>query len=267
MNRKRAAFAASAIFCGVLAGAWGDALAGHPFATEDAGTQGKGNVEVEFNLNQFHENDGTKTGLLANSITMGVAPKIDLAVGYGYGFSKAEDGTKTRGMDPFAATLKTALFEGKEYVPTLAAKAGVVVPTSGEGGQTTLIALGVAQWTFEPLTVFANLGADIGTHLAGNEDTITLVRASAAGNYEFRNEWYLLSELLWWKPTAPSGPPSWIWMIGAKKEITDTFSVNAAIDWGLNSHSPHVTYLLGFTLGFRGEQSAQAGAAPAANKR
>lgn len=51
-------------------------------------------------------------------------------------------------------------------------------------------------------------------------------------------------------------------LIGAKKEITETLSVDAGVRWGLNGDSPHVTYLLGFTLGFRGEHSAQA--APAA---
>jgi len=266
MERIRKAATAAAICCGFLIGAGGNALAGHPFVTEDAGTQGKGNVEVEFNLDLVHENDGTDTTYLGNNFTMGVAPKIDLAVGYAYGFSKANDGTKTRGMAPVAATLKAALFEGKEYVPTLAAKGGVVLPTA-EGDQTWLIAIGAAQWTFEPLTIFANVGADVGTHLAGNEETTTLLRASAAGSYEFRKEWYLLSELLWWKSTSPSEPSTWIWMIGAKKEITETFSVNAGIDWGLNNHSPRVAYLVGFTLGFRGEKPAPAAASPAGEKQ
>lgn len=45
MNRIRtvtaAAICAAAMVCG-----GGNAVAGHPFGTEDAGTQGKGNVEV-----------------------------------------------------------------------------------------------------------------------------------------------------------------------------------------------------------------------------
>jgi hypothetical protein len=56
-------------------------------------------------------------------------------------------------------------------------------------------------------------------------------------------------------------------LIGAEKEITETLNVNGGIRWGLNGDSPHVTYLLGFTLGFRGEPSAQAAAAPTGDKR
>lgn len=111
------------------------------------------------------------------------------------------------------------------------------------------------------------MGADVGTHLAGNAERTTSIRASLAGRWEIRKEWYLLSELLWEKPTSPSAPSTAEGLIGAKKEITETLNVNGGIRWGLNGDSPHVTYLLGFTLGFRGEPSAQAAAAPTGDKR
>jgi len=266
MKRNRVAVAAVALFCAVLIGMGGDTFAGHPFGTEDAGTQGKGNLEVEFNLERQHGNDGTKTTSLGNSFTMGVAPKIDLAVSYAYDFTKAEDGTKARGMGPVEATLKAAVFEGKDRFPTLGVKAGFSLPTA-EGEQTALLATAIAEWTSEPLTVFANVGTDIGTHLAGNEEKATPLRASLAGSYEIRKEWYLLSELLWEKQTSPSAPSSSEWLIGGKKEITDTLSVDAGVRWGLNEHSPHVTYLVGFTLGFRGEKPAPAAASPAGEKQ
>ena len=265
MNRTRAAIAA-ALFCGVLTWAGGDALAGHPFGTEDAGTQGKGNVEVEFNLERRHGNDGTKTTSPGNNFTLGIAPKIDLAVLYAYDFTKAEDGTTSRGMGPVQATLKTFLIEGKDRVPTLGLKAGFSLPTA-EGEQAAFLATAIAQWSFESLTVFANVGADIGTRLAGNEEKATSLRASVAGIHGIRKEWYLLSELLWEKQTSPSAPSGTEWLIGAKKEITGTLSVNGGVRWGLNGDSPHVTYLLGFTLGFRGEPSARTAAAPAGDKK
>jgi len=265
MKRSRAAIAFAVLFCSVLIGARGNALAGHPFGTEDAGTQGKGNVEVEFNLERQHRNDGTKTTSLGNGITMGIAPKIDLAVGYSYDFTKADDGTKSRGMGPVEATLKTTVIEGKDRFPTLGVKAGFSLPTSG-GEQTALLATAIAQWSFEPLTVFANVGADIGTRLAGNAERTTSIRSSVAGSWEIRKEWSLLSELLWEKQTSPSAPSTAEWLIGAKKEISETLSVDAGVRWGLTDDSPHVTYLLGFTLGFRGEHSAQAAAAPAGDR-
>ncbi len=266
MKRMRAVVAAIAVGFGCLVGAGSEALGGHPFGTEDAGTQGKGNVEVEFNLERQHGNEGTKTTSLGNTLTMGIAPKFDLAVGYTYDFTKEGDGTRSRAMAPVEATLKAALIEGKDRIPTLGAKAGFSLPTA-EGEQTALLATAIAEWTFEPLKVFANIGTDIGTHLAGNAGASTSIRASGAGIYEVRKESYLLSELLWEKQTSPSAPSFLEWLIGAKKEITETFSADAGIRWGLNNHSPNVTYLLGFTLGFRGEHSAPAAAAPAGDTK
>jgi hypothetical protein len=239
--------------CGILMGVRGEAFAGHPFGTEDAGTQGKGNVEVEFNLERQRASDGSRTTTLGNGITMGLAPKVDLALGYAYDFTKAEDGTKSRGMGPFEATLKTVAIEGKGRIPTVGVKAGLSLPTA-EGEQAALLATAIAEWPLDPLTIFANVGADVGTHLAGNDERSTLVRASLAGNWEIRKGWYLLSELLWEKRTAPSGRSASEGLIGAKKEITDTLCVDAGIRWGLTGDSPHVTCLLGVTLGFRGER-------------
>jgi hypothetical protein len=253
---------AVALYCGVLIGmSTEEALAGHPFGTEDAGTQGKGNVEVEFNIERRHENDGTKTTSLGNGITMGIASKIDLAVGYAYDFTKLEDGTKSRGMAPVEATLKTVVIEGVNRIPTLGVKAGISLPIA-EGEQVALLATAITEWMFEPVTIFANVGADIGTRLAGNTERTTSIRASLAGSLEVRKGLHLLSEILLEKQTSPSAPSTCEGLIGAKKEITETVSVDAGVRWGLNGDSPHVTYLLGFTLGFRGEPSAPVAAPP-----
>jgi len=249
--KRIAAVTAAALFCGILTGSVGEAVAGHPFVTEDAETQGKGNVEVEFNLDRQHGNDGTKTTSPGNNFTMGITSRIDLAAGYTYDFTKMENGTESRSMGPVVATLKAVFIEGRNRLPSLGVKAGVSLPTSG-GEQTTLLATAIAQWSFEPITIFANVGADVGTRLAGNADKTDSIRASVACSHEIRKEWYLLSEVLWGKATSPSAPSTSEGLIGAKKEITDTWSVNGGVRWGLNGDSPHVTYLLGFTLGFKG---------------
>lgn len=266
MKRTGAAIAAATLFCGLLIGTGGEVFAGHPFGTEDAGTQGKGNVEAEFNLERQHGSDGMKTTSPGNVITLGIGSKTDLAVAYAYEFTKADDGTKTRGMGPVEATLKRVVAEGKNRTPTLGIKAGVSLPTV-EGEQAALLATAIGEWSLEPVTVFANVGADVGTHLAGNVEKTTSIRASVAGTWEIRKEWYLLSELLWEKQTSPYAPATSEGLVGAKKSISETWSVDAAVRWGLCGDSPHVTYLLGITLGFRGEPSTPAAAAPAGKER
>lgn len=252
MARATTCRAAAALLLGLLTAVSGEAVAGFPFVTEDAGTQGTGNAEVEFTGQRAHDSDGSRTTSPGNTITMGLAPRTDLAIGYTYDFTTAADGAKARGMGPVEATLKTIFLDGKSRIPALGVKAGLSLPVS-EGDETAVLLTGVAQWSPEPLTVFANIGADIGTRLAGNDERTTALRASVAGAYEFRKEWYLLSELLWEKQSAPSAPASAEWLVGGKKEIADRFSVEGGIRWGLTADSPHVTCLFGITMKFHGD--------------
>lgn len=252
MGRAGTCRAAVALLLGLLTTGSGEALAGFPFVTEDAGTQGAWNAEIELTGQSEHDSDGSRTTSPGNTITMGLAPRTDLALAYTYDFTTAADGAKARGMGPVDATIKTVFLTGTEYAPALGVKAGFSLPVS-EGDQTAVLLTGIAQWSREPLTVFANIGADIGTHLAGNRERTTALRASVAGSYELRDEWYLLSELLWEKQSSPSAPPAAEWLVGGKKEITERFGVEGGIRWGLTHDSAHVTYLLGVTLGIHPE--------------
>lgn len=261
MERSKAALAAT-IFCIVLTGMHGLALAGHPFVTEDPGTQGKGNVEVEFSYEYRKADDGTKTTSLGNGFTLGVAPKIDLAIGYGYDFTKAPDGTKDRGMGDVEVQLKTFFNEGKGSVPTFGLKGGLSLPVE-EGGQTTVLLTGIAEWAFEPFTVFANVGADIGTRLAGNDERTDRFRASVAGSWAVRESLALVSEVAWEKQTSPSEDASVEWMAGVQWGLNDSMTLDAGIRFGLTDDSPDYTVLVGFTWAFQGDKTA---AAPAGGK-
>ncbi len=237
MKRSGAAFAAAAACCAVLLGATGIAFAGHPFVTEAPGTQGKGNVEVEFSYEYQKADDGTKTSSLGNGFTLGIAPKLDLAIGYGYDFVKAPDGAKDRAMGDVEVQLKTFFNEGKDAVPTFGLKGGASLPVE-EGGQTTILLTGIAEWAFEPFTVFANVGADIGTHLAGNDERTDLLRASVAGSREVREALALVSEVIWEKQTKPSEDATVEWMVGAQWGINDAMTLDAGVRFGLTDDSP-----------------------------
>jgi opacity protein-like surface antigen len=253
---------AVAALLAILFGFNGPALAGHPFVTEDPGTQGKGNVEAEFSYEYVKNGDGTKTTSLGNGFTLGVAPKIDLAVGYGYDFVKAPDGARDRGMGDVEAQMKTFFNEGKGWTPTFGLKGGVSLPVK-EGGRTTILATGIAEWAFEPFTVFANVGADLGTRLAGNDERTDVYRAGVAGVFAVREGLALLSELVWEKQTSPSEDATAEWMAGVQWGLNDAMTLDAAVRFGLTDDSPDYTVLLGFTWVFQGEKTA---AAPAGGK-
>jgi len=264
MKRTGAAFAAAVgMFLAVLFGMKGYAVAGHPFVTEDPETQGKGNVEAEFSFEYQRADDGTKTSSLGNAFALGIAPKLDLVIGYGYDFVEAPDGAKDRGMGDVEAQLKTYFTEHKGWMPSLGLKGGVSLPAE-EGGQTTVLVTVPAEWEFEPFEVYASVGAEIGTRLAGNDERTDLVRASVAGSWEVRERLYLVSELLWEKQTSPSADSVLEGMIGAQWEITEAMMLDAGIRAGLTEDSPDYTLLVGFTMYFTGDKpsGAPAGGIP-----
>ena len=264
MKRTREVFAAAAgFFIAVLLGTGGYAVAGHPFVTEDPETQGKGNVEAEFSFGYRKADDGTKTSSLGNSFALGVAPKLDLVIGYSYDFVKVPTGKDTRGMGDVEAQLKTYFNEHNGWMPSLGLKGGVSLP-SEEGGQAAVLVTVPAEWEFEPFEVYASVGADIGTRLAGNDERTDLFRASVAGSWEVREKIYLVSELLWEKQTSPSADSVLEGMIGAQWEITEAMMLDAGIRAGLTEDSPDYTFLVGFTMYFTGDKpsGAPAGGIP-----
>jgi len=256
MKRNGAVHAAAAMMSlAVLLGTGKYAVAGHPFSTDDSVTQGKGNVEVEFSYEYQKAGDGTKTSSVGNAFALGIAPKLDLSLGYGYDFVKDPEGTKSRGMGDVEVQLKTRFREGKGGIPALGFKGGVSLPVE-TGGQTAILATAIAEWSFEPFTIFANAGADIGTRLAGNEERTDLLRASVAGSWEVRETLALVSELLWEKQTSPSADAVAQWMFGAQWAFNETMAFDAGIRFGLTNDSPDRTFLVGFTMVFLGDKSA-----------
>ena len=254
MKRSKTAFMAAMVFCAMVSAAANNVFAGSPFVTEDSGTQGKGNVEAEFTFEHQRADGGVKTTSLGNSFTLGIAPKIDLAIGYGYNFVNMPSGDDTRSMGDVAAQLKAVFREGTGWLPTLGVKGGVSLPVE-TGGQTTVLLTGIAQWEFEPFSVFANIGADIGTRLAGNDERTDVIRASLAGSWELREALAFVSEVIWEKQTKPSGNAALEWMIGTKWALNDTMTLSAGVRLGLTSDSPDYTILAGFTWNFRGEKT------------
>ncbi len=262
MKRSTAVIAGAAVFCcAVLLGTPEVSRAGHPFVTEDPGSQGTGNVEMEFSYEYRKDDDGTKTSSLGSGITLGLAPKLDLSVGGGYDFVKYPDGTDDRATADAEVQLKTFFNEGKGAVPTLGFKGGISLPGE-EGDQAAILATAIAEWAFDPFTIFVNAGADIGTRLNGNDERTDLFRASLAGSWEIREALSLVSEVLWEKQTSPSEDASVEWMAGAQYGLTDTMTLDAGIRFGLDDDSPDYTILTGFTWVFRGgTKSAAAQAA------
>jgi hypothetical protein len=121
--------------------------AAHPLITDDTGTQGKGNYQVEINAESGYDRetedaedteDGVtvkETGLEAAGIlSYGITDSIDIVFGVPYQWNKAwEDGDMTSdydGISDMSLELKWRFYEAEGF--GLALKPGVTLPTGKE---------------------------------------------------------------------------------------------------------------------------------------
>jgi hypothetical protein len=239
----------------------GPARAGFPLGTEDAATQGKGNVEVEFNYERSSPSGGGRETTLGNTYTLGVAPRIDLAASFAYVFLDPGDGTESvRGMGDTEVTLKTSFGDGNGWIPTVGFKAGAVLPTGEEtkglgSGRACGLATVIADWKVGGVLIHANTGATITGRPIGSLDRDDSVRGSLAAEWEFAERYILLGEYLWEKNTGASGSASSDLLVGGKADLTRNLTLDVGIRWGTTDASPSVTYLAGVTIAFPGGEN------------
>lgn len=260
MASRRKAFRAAALVLGIslFSPAW-TARAGHPLGTEDAETRGTGNVEVEFNYERSHDREGSRLTSLGNIYTLGLLPKVDLALSFAYLFDKPDASTPAdRGFGDTQATLKTSFHHGKGWMPTLGIKAGVLLPTGDEAkglgdGRTKGLLTLIADWEIENLKIHANVGNKLTLQSTAGRARDTKAKASLAAEWEPKENWVLVIETSWEKDSGID-KHGFDFLVGGKKELVKNLTLDVGIRWGLSTASPTSTYLAGLTLAFQGER-------------
>jgi len=146
--------------------------AAHPLITDDAGTQGKGKVQIEIN-SEFsrdkEKEDGViikeRGGELATIISYGITDNADIVLGIPYQwFRIKEDGDtveKEDGISDMSLELKWRFFE-KDGL-SLALKPGITLPTGDEDkglgtGRVTYRLFFITTKEIEPWAFHLNLG-------------------------------------------------------------------------------------------------------------
>ena len=156
------------------------AFAAHPLQTEDTGTQGAGNVEIENGLSRARF-DATTLTTYQPQASLGLTPTIDAIVqpafvwrhapaqgsACGLGDTNIDGKWRFRGSDPWSFGIR----------------AGLQAPTSQHGlglphGQVSEHALLVATWDAAPTTVHANLGITRVPRAPGARATIAHLSAA-----------------------------------------------------------------------------------------
>jgi hypothetical protein len=141
------------------------ARAAHPLQTEDTGTQGAGNVEIENGL-QRARFDSTTLTTYQPQVSVGLATTVDAIVQPALVWQRA-DGSSVSGLGDTNVDGKWRFWGSDPW--SFAIRAGVLAPTSQHAlglphGDVSEHALLVATWDDSPTTVHANLGF---THFPG----------------------------------------------------------------------------------------------------
>lgn len=168
------------VSCLAIAVAAPAAFAEHPLQTEDTGTQGAGNLEIENGLAQSRQ-DGTRLTTYQPQFSLGLSTTLDAIVqpslvqlrapgqqpASGWGDTNVDAKWRFRGSDPWS----------------FGVRAGLQLPTSQHGlglphGQVAEHALLVATWDASPTTVHANVGLTHAPDAPGTRATAAHVSAA-----------------------------------------------------------------------------------------
>jgi hypothetical protein len=155
------------------------AFAAHPLQTEDTGTQGAANVEIENGFSRARFDSTTQT-VYQPQVSVGLATTVDAIVQPSFVWQHVP-GQSTSGRGDTNIDGKWR-FYGSDPI-SFAIRAGVLAPTSQKGlglphGDVSEHALLVATWDATPTTVHANLGLTRLPRAPGTRETVG--HASAA---------------------------------------------------------------------------------------
>ncbi len=243
----------------VSAVAWG----AHPLITDDAGTQGKGEVQVELN-GQYDSDKETANGANAEStgteistiLSYGVTDNIDLVLSLPYQWGKIKEEGVTvydeRGISDTTLEVKWRFFEKDGLM--LALKPGVILPTGNESrglgaGRVGYHAVFIGTKEAEPWKFHVNLG------YIGNENKVdeekNIWHLSFAAEYELFENLELVANIGVERnrDKTASGDPAFI-LGGVIYEFSEGFAFDCGVKYGLTAAETDWSLLAGIAFRF-----------------
>ncbi|HSW63298.1 MAG TPA: transporter [Dissulfurispiraceae bacterium] len=245
------------------------AFAAHPLITDDAGTVGAGKVQLEVNgelsfdkARVYSEDTGshftekTRGGTIGAAVTAGVHDRVDVVLGIPYQwFSVHEDGERTGradGLSDISLDLKWRFFEQDGW--SLAAKPGISLPTGDDdrglgNGRAAYRMFLIGTKELAPWAFHVNLGYSRNENKA--EDRKDLWHASAAAEVEVVKDLKAVANVgVERNPDAASSTNPAFALGGFIYQISERFSVDGGVKFGLTKPEDDVAYLFGVTMKF-----------------
>ena len=250
------------------------AWAAHPFLTDDTGTQGKGNWQLELQY-EHGRNDATadagagpvrqesRSSVFTPVLTYGVIDNLDIALGFNRLKERVtENGAIVEdlsGMGDSSIELKWRFYDANGL--SFALKPGVVLPTGDEdkGLGTGKISWGVnfiATYEAEPWAVYGNVAYSHVSYKLPQDEAANrsdLWRVSAGAAYSMREELRLVGEAGARTNQAKDDPflpgdTGRFAMVGLIYSPTGKIDLDIGYRKGLNDAEPDWTVLIGATF-------------------
>jgi hypothetical protein len=239
-----------------------EAFAAHPLLTDDTGTQGRGNFQLEATGTWLADQEETggegirEIGSLAALVfAAGVSETFDLVVGMPYVWTetkKAEQITKDDGISDTVIEAKWRFYDREKF--SIAIKPGILLPTGNEeqgrgtGHVGTMVFL-ISTIEVEPWAFDANFGY---LYLENRcEERINLWFGSLASRFAVTSRWTIAGEIGTIRNADPadSSHPAFA-QFGLVYSLTDYLDLSTGFVAGLSDSEIDQSIRVGATIRF-----------------
>ena len=234
------------------------AFGAHPLGSDDAGTLGKGNSQIEI-TGEYGSDDeaGVKSEAteLALALGYGLSDRADLILGMPYQATRTEEGgatTTAAGVSDLSVELKYRFYEQAGL--SLALKPGITLPTGDEqqglgSGRATASLFFIASHEAAPLTIHLNLGYIRNENLA--DERKDLWHLSLASELELNSSLKGVANIGWERnPDSSSDTPAAFLLGGFVYSINETVDLDLGMKYGLSEPETDYSLLAGMTFCF-----------------
>ncbi len=234
------------------------AYGAHPLITDDAGTMGKGNAQLEINGEYAHNEEAGVTeecSDLTPTLTYGITDSVDMVVSVPYQALKVKEaGTSVSesGLADLAVELKWNFYNRGNI--GLALKPGLTLPTGNEDkglgvGKAGYGAFLIGSLDQSPFMVHTNIGYFRNENKCGERNNIW--HGSLATEYAINDALTAVVDIgLEINPDPQTDIPPAFLLGGLIYSVTDKIDIDGGVKIGLNKYVPDYSFLAGMTLAF-----------------
>ncbi|PIP16602.1 MAG: hypothetical protein COX46_01255 [bacterium (Candidatus Ratteibacteria) CG23_combo_of_CG06-09_8_20_14_all_48_7] len=231
----------------------------HPLITDDAGTVGKGKVQIEVNIETGYEKEeGVKEEFweLAGTFTFGVSEQVDMVLGIPYQWYRVkEDGVVTsdeNGVGDFSLECKWRFLEGHDW--SLACKPGLTFPAGDEEkglgtGRLTYGLFLIATKEIQSCAIHCNAGYTRNENKA--EEQKDIWHLSLAGEAEVNKSLKIVANIgIEENPEKGADQDPVFFLGGLIYSLSERTDLDFGVKAGLNESETDISYLAGATFFF-----------------